>query len=92
MSGVSIPDSFSQNPKASLLTILHRLNLAYAELYIILAGIFRKFDLDDGSGKQTGPTLALYDTLRKRDVDTARDQLISLPVEGSEGVRVQVRA
>lgn len=78
--------------KIDSLTMLHRLNLAYAELFIILAGVFRRFDLDDGTGKQTGPTLALYDTIRERDVYTIRDQIISLPVEGSKGVRVQVKA
>ncbi|KAJ5086802.1 hypothetical protein NUU61_008109 [Penicillium alfredii] len=59
-------------------------NLAYAELYIVLAGIFRKYDLDDGSGKQIGPTLALYDTTRERDVDAVIDLLVPFPAEGSK--------
>ncbi|KAJ5295943.1 hypothetical protein N7508_010764 [Penicillium antarcticum] len=87
------PERFIGNPRLEkyVLTfsrgsrICLGLNLAYAELYIILASIFRKFDLDDGTGKQTGPTLALYDTTRERDIDTQRDQLIPCPVDGSKG-------
>ncbi|RFU78092.1 cytochrome p450 [Trichoderma arundinaceum] len=44
-------------------------HLAYSELYIILAGLFRKYDLYDGTGRQKTPTLDLYDTLRERDID-----------------------
>ena len=38
------------------------MNLAYSELSIMLAGIFRKYDAYDGAGKQTGPTLELFET------------------------------
>ena len=36
-----------------------RINLVYAELYMMLGGVFRKYDLYDGTGKQRAPTLAL---------------------------------
>ena len=67
------------------------MNLAYAELHLLLAGVFRKYDLYDGTGEQRESTLALYDTIRERDVDVARDMLIAYPEKGSKGVRVTVR-
>lgn len=67
-----------------------QINLAYSELYLILAGIFRKYDLYDGTGKQTGPTLELFETGRE-DVDMAYDILIPFPKKGSLGVRLRVR-
>ena len=69
----------------------NRINLAYAELYLILGGIFRKYDMYDGTGKQREPTLALYDTIRERDVDADRDLIAPFPKKGSKGVRVTVR-
>lgn len=68
-----------------------RINLAYAELYIILGNIFRKYDIYDGTGKQQEPTLALYDTIRERDVDAVRDLLATFSEKGSKGVRITVR-
>lgn len=70
---------------------LGRINLAYAELYIILGNIFRKYDIYDGTGKQEEPTLALYDTLRERDVDAVRDLQAPFPEKGSKGIRITVR-
>jgi hypothetical protein len=66
------------------------MNLAYSELYMLLAGIFRKYDLYDGTGKQAGPTLELYQTTRE-DVDMGADSLTLVLKEGSVGVRVIVR-
>jgi hypothetical protein len=66
------------------------MNLAYSELYMLLVGIFRKYDLYDGTGKQAGPTLELYKTTRE-DVDMAADSLTPVLKEGSLGVRVIVR-
>lgn len=67
------------------------MNLAYAELYLILAGIFRKYDLYDGTGNQKSPTLALYNTIRERDVDAVIDLVVPFPAKGSKGVRLAVR-
>lgn len=55
------------------------INLAYAEIYIVLAAVVRRFDLE------------LYDTIKERDVDFARDCFIALPTKGSKGIRVLVR-
>lgn len=58
---------------------------------MVLAGVFRKYDLYDGTVEQTTPTLALYETTRERDVNMDHDFLIPFPKEGSKGVRVRVR-
>ena len=51
-------------------------SLAYAEMYISLAVIFRRFDLQ------------LYKTYRERDVDLVRDCFVGETAKGSPGVRV----
>jgi cytochrome P450 len=55
------------------------LNLAQAELYIILATLFNKFDFD------------LFETTKERDIDIARDCFIGEPSTGSQGVQIKVR-
>lgn len=60
------------------------------ELYLLVSGIFRKYDLYDGTGKQ-GPNLALYETTRERDVDMAADMLVPATASESKGVRLIVR-
>lgn len=54
------------------------LNLAYAELYLALANIFRKFELE------------LYDVVRERDVDVSHDFFNPSPKLESVGVRARV--
>jgi hypothetical protein len=49
-----------------------------AELYLILATIFRRFDLE------------LHDTVRERDIDIARDSFLGEPSLGSKGLRVKL--
>ena len=53
-------------------------SLAYAEIYLGLAAMFRRFELE------------LFDTLRKRDVDTVRDCFVGMPSPESKGVRLKV--
>ncbi|KAL8722842.1 MAG: hypothetical protein Q9225_000729 [Loekoesia sp. 1 TL-2023] len=53
------------------------LNFALAELYIVIACLFRRFDLE------------LHDTIRERDVDAVRDCFIGEPSPKSLGVRVK---
>ena len=55
------------------------LNLALAELYLILGNLFDKFDFD------------LFETTKERDIDIARDCFIGEPSTQSQGVRVKVR-
>ena len=54
------------------------MNLAYANLYHILAAVVRRFDFE------------ITDTVRARDVDMNRDHFVSVIARGSEGVRVRV--
>jgi hypothetical protein len=55
-----------------------RNSLALTELYIVIACLFRRFDLE------------LYDTIRERDIDIVRDCFIGEPSPQSKGVRVKV--
>jgi hypothetical protein len=74
--------------KASHLSAKHLLNppstnirlssLARAELYLTLAAIFYRFDME------------LYETTRK-DVDPKHDYFVATPAHGSKGVRVLVK-
>jgi cytochrome P450 len=54
------------------------LNLAMAELYLVLGSMFRRFDID------------LYHTTRERDIDVVRDYFVREPCRDSVGVRVKV--
>ena len=94
-----IPERWIENPRLDRYMLSFSkgtriclgMNLAYSELYMILAGVFRRYELDNGTGKQTGPTLALHDTTFERDVDVKYDCLVPFPTKGSKGVQVKVR-
>lgn len=55
------------------------INLAYAQLYIVLASVLRRFDL------------SLHDVVYERDVEAVRDCFIGEPQLNSPGVRVTVK-
>ena len=55
-------------------------SFALAELYIVIAFLFRRFDLK------------LHDTIRERDIDFVRDCFIGEPSPESVGVRVKAVA
>nr|POE87145.1 trichodiene oxygenase [Quercus suber] len=65
------------------------MTLAHREMAITLASIFTKYDVYRG---QAGPTLELYDTTRKRDIDADSDYIIPVPTRGSKGLRVKIRS
>ncbi|CAG8978292.1 hypothetical protein HYALB_00010291 [Hymenoscyphus albidus] len=52
--------------------------IAYTELYLTLAMLFRRFELE------------LFDTIRERDIDLRRDCFLAEAMPGSQGVRVKV--
>ena len=54
------------------------MNLAYAEFYMALAMVFRRF----------GRRMRLFDTERERDVDVKHDFFVTNPSLESRGVRV----
>jgi cytochrome P450 len=92
------PERFLENPKLKRhqLTfsrgtrICAGINLAYQELYMILAAVFTRYDRWDGTGKQKALTLELCETTR-RDVDCMRDLVTEVVPDDSKGVRVVVR-
>ncbi|PYH89584.1 cytochrome P450 [Aspergillus ellipticus CBS 707.79] len=77
--------TFSRGPRQCV-----GINLAYAEMYLALSSIFRRFDAYDGSGLQTVPTMELYETTRD-DVKMVRDRVAPFVKTGSLGVRVKLR-
>ncbi|KAF7561089.1 hypothetical protein G7046_g3049 [Stylonectria norvegica] len=67
------------------------MNLAYQELQTFTAGIFRKYEIYDGTLKQqNGPTLELYET-KLQDVKLHADYVTPGLYPGSLGVRVIIR-
>lgn len=66
------------------------INLAYQEMYMILAAVFTRYEAWDGTGKQKSPTLELFETTRK-DVDCVRDLVTEVVSDDSKGVRIVVR-
>ena len=56
-------------------------------MYLILAGLFGKYDVWDGTGKQKSLTLELFKTTRE-DVDIVRDLVTENVKNDSLGVRV----
>ncbi|KAI1633230.1 putative flavonoid 3-hydroxylase [Biscogniauxia mediterranea] len=53
------------------------MNFAYAELYVVIASIFRRKNLE------------LYDTIRERDIDIVRDCFLGETAHNTKGVRVK---
>ncbi|MCJ1307894.1 hypothetical protein MMC25_001542 [Agyrium rufum] len=94
------PERWIENPKLSRYQFAFSrgtrgclgINLAYQELYLVLAGVFRKYDLYDESKKEQGPTLALFDTTLERDIGPVADMIVPLPEIGSKGLQVLVRS
>ncbi|KAI1171810.1 benzoate 4-monooxygenase cytochrome P450 [Nemania sp. FL0916] len=93
MSESLFPDPFTFNPqrwiddpklKAQLLSfgrgsrICIGINLAYAEIYLTLAHLLRRFDMEP------------YQTLKQRDVETTHDCFIGTPHLESPGIRVRI--
>ena len=66
--------SFSRGPRACL-----GINLARAELYLILALIYRRFDFDVSA------------VVRERDIDFSRDFLLAAQAKDTPGILVKVR-
>jgi len=55
------------------------INLVYAELFLTVARVMTRFDLE------------LFETVRARDVDVVRDCIIGLPSPESPGIRVKIK-
>ncbi|MCJ1389938.1 hypothetical protein MMC18_002796 [Xylographa bjoerkii] len=66
------------------------INLAYAELYLCLAAIWRRFGSEEARHEGDEGVLELFET-GERDVAIAADTFIPSQAKGSKGVRVRVR-
>ena len=64
------------------------MTLARREMAMTLACIFSKYDVYRG---QARPSLELYHTDRKRDVDANSDYIIPIPAKGSKGLQIKIR-
>lgn len=54
------------------------INLAWAEMYLTIATIFRRFDFD------------VKEVVRERDVDCVRDHFTAATARGSKGIVVKI--
>lgn len=66
--------SFNRGPRSCL-----GINLARAELFLILASVFRRFDFD------------VSEVSRERDIDSTRDYILGAPSPDSPGILVKVK-
>lgn len=66
------------------------MNLARREIALVLATLFRKYNLYRGQ-EGLGPSLELYNTQRARDIDPNSDYIIPAPAKGSKGLQVLIR-
>ena len=71
-------------------TVCNRQTLPVLSYTSIWRGSLEGYDAYDGSGKQTGPTMELFETSRE-DVEVASDFSEAVPRGGRRGVRVNVR-
>jgi len=65
------------------------MNLAWAELYLCIAGVFSRFGCGDVQDASDVGMLKLYET-DETDVVMASDMFFPVPRDGSKGVRVKV--
>lgn len=97
-----IPERWIENPRLSQFLVSFSkgsrqclgINLAYTEIYLCLAAIFRRF----GTGGEGGirgeddeGVLELFET-KLKDVETAADYFVPVPVRESEGIRIKVKS
>lgn len=94
-----LPDRYIENPKLARYLISFSkgarqclgMHLAYQEMQMLIAGIFRQYDVYDHSKPtQFGPTLELYET-DERDISMDADYVTPAPFVGSKGLRVVIR-
>ncbi|MCJ1381679.1 hypothetical protein MMC17_004790 [Xylographa soralifera] len=93
------PDRWLKNPRLTKYLVSFSkgtrqclgMNLAYAELYMCLAAIWRRFGSEQVRVESDEGVLELFET-RERDVQIVADTFLPLQAEGSKGVRVRVRS
>lgn len=98
--GEFLPERFLGNPKLKRYQLTFGrgtriclgINLAYQELYMILASLFRRYDVWDDKTEEQRSSLALelFQTTRE-DIDIVRDLVTENVKPDSKGVRVVIR-
>ena len=63
------------------------MNLAWLEMQMFLASIFRKYDFSNGSKSKKTPTIELYETSEK-DIEVVEEFASPYYAKGTHGVRV----
>lgn len=92
-----VPERWVENPRLDKYMVSFTkgsrqcigINLAYAELYLVLAKIFRVYGSREVRGKDDIGYLELFETTVD-DVKLSRDFFLPLTRVGSKGVRIQV--
>lgn len=70
------------------LTNVRSINLAKREISVLLAALLIKYDIYEEGKEKTGPTLQVFDTIKRRDIDTNGEFIIPAPAKGSKGLRM----
>ena len=90
------PDRFIRNPsqKQSVMSFSYGsrqclgIQLAYAEIYLVTATLWRRYGAGDAQG--AAGRLALHDDSGLKDVEMVRDAFIPYPYRQSKGVRIKI--
>lgn len=96
-----VPERWVENPRLDRYMVSFSkgsrqclgINLAYVEMYLCLAAIFRRYGSAGADGvREEGDegVLELFETSLS-DVQIAADGFLPLPAEGSKGIRIKVK-
>ena len=77
--------SFSQGSRQCL-----GMQLAYAELYMVLSGVWRRFGGPETRGDQVSGRMELFET-DKRDVEMEYDLFVPYGRRDSKGIRILIK-
>lgn len=96
-----IPERWLDNPRLDRYLVAFSkgsrqclgINLAYVEMYLCLAAIFRRFGSAGADGVRTEDDEGLLELFETglSDVEMAADGFVPLAAEGSKGIRIKVR-
>jgi len=93
-----LPERWIENPRLDKYLVAFSkgsrqcvgINLAYAEIYLALARLFRIYGSEDVHGKDDVGYLELFETTLK-DIEIVADLFVPNPVPESKGVRIRVK-
>lgn len=93
-----IPERWLDNPKLERYLVSFSkgsrqclgINLAYAEMFMCLAAVFRRFGTEEVKMDDDQACLELFETADEDDVRVSRDFFTPFPKASSKGIRVRV--